>query len=286
MRYCFVILHYMAPGVTRCCIYSLLNAFRSKDYAIVVVDNGSPDGSGEVLKQECAQFPNVSFVMLKENVGFARGNNAGYSYALEKYAPDFVIVMNNDVLIPDGSFLDKISEEYAREPFAVLGPDIFCPVEDRHQSPTRLAPMTLEEAQTLRNKISSKLRHFWYSYTTWTIKLALWLKKSPARTEQDPMHPHEGCVLQGACYIFSRDFISARETAFNPSTFLYLEEDILELECRRQGLKMRYTPALKAIHLEDASTRAAFGSVYRRSKMKCARMVESLDVFIGMLKDE
>lgn len=286
MRYSFVILHYMAPGVTRCCVYSILNAFRNADVSIVVVDNASPDGSGAVLKQEFAQIGKVHFVMLEENAGFARGNNAGYRFAVENLGPDFVIVLNNDVIVADLGFLDKIAAQYESSPFAVLGPDIYFPLGDRHQSPTRLAPMTLEEAESLKKKIERKMRHFFYHYTTWNIKLALWLKKVPAPVDQDSSNPHEGCVLQGACYIFSRDFIAKRQNAFNPATFLYLEEDILELECRRQGLKMRYSPELKVMHLEDASTRAAFSSEYRRYRMKGQRMLESLGIFIDMLRNE
>lgn len=286
MRYCFVILHYMAHGASRCCLDALIRVLPGADSSIVIVDNGSPDGSGAQLQEEFAGNPRVSFVTLKENVGFARGNNEGYRYAKEHFDPDFIIMMNNDILITDPAFLDKISAEYEANPFAVLGPDIFVPLQDRHQNPARLQPMTKDEAMAIRKKYARKNRHFFYNYTTWNLKLAFWLDKYPIPADQGSADPHDGCVLHGACYIFSRDFIAKREHAFNPATFLYMEEDILQLECSRAGLKMHYSPALQVTHLEDASTRAAYGSVYKRTKFKCAKLVESLDIFIGMLGGE
>lgn len=286
MRYCFVILHYMAHGVTRCCLDALLRVLPGGDSSIVIVDNGSPDGSGVQLQKEYAGNKKISFVMLKENIGFARGNNEGYKFARDHFDPDFIICMNNDILISDPGFLDKIAAEYAADPFAVLGPDIFVPLRDWHQNPARLQPMSLEEAEAIRKKYARKNRHFFYNYLTWNLKLAFWIERYPAPEDHDSAHPHGDCVLQGACYIFSRDFISARQLAFNPATFLFFEEDILQLECARAGLKMRYTPALQVTHLEDASTRAAYGSVYQRTRMKSRKMVESLDVFIQELSGE
>lgn len=286
MRYCFVILHYMAHGVTRCCLDALLRVLPGEESSIIIVDNGSPDGSGVHLQKEYADNPKISFVMLKENIGFARGNNEGYKFAKDHFDPDFIICMNNDILLSDPTFLEKIAAEYEANPFAVLGPDIFVPLSDNHQSPSRLQPMTKEEALAIRKKYARKNRHFLYNYITWNLKLAFWIEKYPVPVDHDSANPHEDCVLQGACYIFSRDFISARQLAFNPATFLYFEEDILQLECARAGLKMRYSPALQVTHLEDASTRAAYGSVYHRTKMKSQKMVESLDIFLKMLDGE
>ncbi len=286
MRYCFVILHYMAHGVTRCCLDALLSVLPGTESSIVIVDNGSPDDSGTKLREEYAGNPRLSFLILKENMGFAKGNNEGYRYAMEHFDPDFIIMMNNDILITDPCFIEKISAEYEANPFAVLGPDIFVPLLDRHQNPARLQPMSKEEAVAIRKKYACKNRHFFYNYATWNLKLAFRINKYPLPVDHDSANPHDDCVLHGACYIFSRDFTAARSVAFNPATFLYMEEDILQLECVRGGLKMRYSPALQVIHLEDASTRAAYGSVYKRTKFKCAKLVESLDIFIGMLDGE
>lgn len=286
MRFSFVILHYLAPDVTQECIGRILSLFRDEQVSVVVVDNASPDGSGEQLRRLYADCPSVVLLTASSNLGFARGNNLGYRYAVDNLSPDFVVVMNNDVMLDDEGFLRKIEAEYASEPFSVLGPDIFAPSASVHQNPIRLSGMTLGQARALRMKMALKNRFFAYQYFTWKIKLLLGLASEKTPDSVFHQEGHEDCVLHGACYIFSKDFIKAREHAFNPDTFLYTEEDILHYECMKAGLTMRYTPHLAVRHLEDVSTNRAFRSGYKRSKMKYARLVQSLDVLIRLMEED
>jgi GT2 family glycosyltransferase len=65
---------------------------------VLVVDNGSPDGSGEVLARHLAPD---EFVQLARNIGYTGGNNAGIRLALERGA-HHVLVLNPDVRLgPD-----------------------------------------------------------------------------------------------------------------------------------------------------------------------------------------
>ncbi len=64
----------------------------------ICVDNGSTDGSDERVAE---QFPDVELLRLGENRGFAGGNNAGIRRALERGA-DWVLLLNNDAVAPDG----------------------------------------------------------------------------------------------------------------------------------------------------------------------------------------
>ena len=70
------------------CLRSLaLQTFR--DFEVIVVDNGSTDGSAAFLK---SVHPWVRLVELPENRGFAGGNNAGYAVA----AGEYLVTLNND----------------------------------------------------------------------------------------------------------------------------------------------------------------------------------------------
>lgn len=42
-----------------------------------------------------------------ENAGFARGNNVAYQFAKEKYKPDFMVIMNNDIEIETEEFENR-----------------------------------------------------------------------------------------------------------------------------------------------------------------------------------
>jgi len=67
---------------------------------VIVVDNGSRDGTAEVVRGE---FPEVTLVELPDNVGFGRAVNAG----VRAGEGEAIVVLNNDVLVAPG-FVDAI----------------------------------------------------------------------------------------------------------------------------------------------------------------------------------
>ena len=90
---CFVILHYQAEQETVNCINNIKEKVQSAK-KIVVVDNASPNGSGEYLQKRYDSDSEVEIVLLDKNLGFAKGNNR----VLEKHLNDFSysILLNND----------------------------------------------------------------------------------------------------------------------------------------------------------------------------------------------
>jgi GT2 family glycosyltransferase len=66
-----------------------------KNLEIIVVDNGSKDGTIEYLKKN---HPKVKIVANKTNLGFAGGNNAG----LKKVTGDYILLLNNDTKVTKG----------------------------------------------------------------------------------------------------------------------------------------------------------------------------------------
>jgi len=80
---------------------------------VVVVDNGSTDGTLEAVR---AQFPDVVAVRSDENLGFAEGNNVGLRAALEADA-DYVLLLNNDT-IADEALIEALVDEARRRPDA------------------------------------------------------------------------------------------------------------------------------------------------------------------------
>src|SRR5205809_485096 len=88
--------------------------------SVVVIDNGSMDGSPERIKRE---FPYVRMIKNHENLGFTEGNNIGIKYALT-HGADFVLLLNNDTVV-DKAFLSELISVARREPAAgILGPKI------------------------------------------------------------------------------------------------------------------------------------------------------------------
>ena len=80
----FVILHYNVPETTRQCVASVRALKCRVIKKIVIVDNGSPDGSGRILAADYAKDPDITVILTEKNLGFAKGNNVGYQYAREQ----------------------------------------------------------------------------------------------------------------------------------------------------------------------------------------------------------
>lgn len=288
-KFGFVILHYMAFDMTVKCVSNLLQRFGKYNIEIVIVDNASNNGSGSKLEEKYVSEEMVTVLLNKKNDGFAKGNNLGYKYLVENNCPDYIVVMNNDVLIEQDDFLYLIDKTYLKERFAVLGPDIYCPAKNKHQNPAHIRGFSIEEVGALYNKINGYSLHPAYHY----YKHAT-LGKIKRRVMGDKQHREQiewekaqvNVVLHGACYVFSQDFITRREYCFNPGTFLYMEEDILHYECMRKGLKMIYSPALKVKHLEDVSTNASTKSEYKKFIMKNSEMEKSIKIMLKIMREE
>jgi len=66
-----------------------------RDFEVIVVDNGSTDRSLALLREE---FPWVKAISLRENEGFARGNNIGFMASFAEY----IATLNNDTIAHKG----------------------------------------------------------------------------------------------------------------------------------------------------------------------------------------
>ena len=88
---------------------------------VMVLDNGSNDGSPEAIR---AQFPAVQVVPLAENLGYAGNNNVGIKLAVAQGA-DWVFVLNEDTLV-EPECLTHLIEAAERDPrLGVLGPMVY-----------------------------------------------------------------------------------------------------------------------------------------------------------------
>lgn len=108
-----------------------LESLKRLEYAewkVIVLDNGSTDGSVKWIR---GRFPEVEIMELGENLGFAKGNNAGIRAALNRGA-EFVWVLNNDTTV-DPKALRAMVEKAETDPnIGAVGSAIYS-MQDRQR---------------------------------------------------------------------------------------------------------------------------------------------------------
>jgi len=106
MNLSIIIVSYNTKEFLKKCLESIKNANSKFNYEIIVVDNDSSDSSLEMLEKE---FPDISLIKNKENLGFSRANNQGVKKAKGKYLlflnPD--TVLNKDTLPTLMKFMER-----------------------------------------------------------------------------------------------------------------------------------------------------------------------------------
>ena len=106
-----VVVNYNGCELTCACLASL----EEVDYPhlrVLVVDNGSTDGSVEVLRQ---RFPGVILLASERNLGFAGGNNLALRHQAVREA-DYVLLLNNDTEV-DRRFLREMIDAVQNRPW-------------------------------------------------------------------------------------------------------------------------------------------------------------------------
>lgn len=118
-RVTVIVLNWNGKEDTLECLGSLVRS-EYPSHRIIVVDNGSTDGSAEVFR---AQYPSVGLVELPANVGFAAGNNRGIEAALREDT-DVVFLLNNDTTVAPDCLANLAQAARELPPGSVLGPKI------------------------------------------------------------------------------------------------------------------------------------------------------------------
>src|ERR1700687_3161007 len=99
-----VILNWNGLTDTLACLASL-RRLQYTAHRVVVVENGSTDGSIDAIRRDSAN-DGIEIIDAKSNLGYAGGNNLGIRHALERGA-DFILVLNNDTTA-DPMLLDEL----------------------------------------------------------------------------------------------------------------------------------------------------------------------------------
>lgn len=113
-----VMLCYNNLDFTKACLNSLSLHSGYQNLEIVVVDNGSTDGTPDYLRQYAVGRTDVKLVLNDSNLGFAAGNNAGLAVA----GGDYLVVLNNDTYVTPGWIAPLVRHLRRDKSLGLVGP--------------------------------------------------------------------------------------------------------------------------------------------------------------------
>ncbi len=105
-----IIVTYNTKEMTLACLQSLYERTEGLNFEVVVVDNGSTDGSAEPLSKMESKYKNFKLIRSSTNLGFGAGNNLGAKAA----KGDYLLLLNTDTLFTKNILphcLDKVRKD-------------------------------------------------------------------------------------------------------------------------------------------------------------------------------
>jgi GT2 family glycosyltransferase len=215
------------------CLQSLYQGGLRSSFDVVVVDNGSTDGSQAMLQEK---YPEVLIIENDHNVGLGKASNQGIEATNGRY----VLLLNNDTLV-NGPSLDMLVEFLDAHPEAgAVGGKLLNP-DGSFQS-------GYADFSTLREEflISTHLGELlWPGY---------------------PSHFHESEIksvgwLSSACLLVRRAALD-KIGLLDESYFIYGDEADLQYRLNKAGWKVYFLPSSTIIHYGGRSM-----DRWRRRKM-------------------
>jgi GT2 family glycosyltransferase len=204
-------------GLTRQCLESIRAGTGLGDYEIIVVDNGSSDGTPDFLREQQAAG-HLNAILNPENLGFARASNQGARAAAGKY----LVFLNNDTVVTSGWLRELCRCAGEDDRIAAVGAKLLFPDE------------SVQHAGAVFNA-NKKIYHIYKNLH----------KDHPAVNKR-----REFQVLTAACLLVKKEAFQA--VGFFDEHYHNGYEDVdLCLKLGHSGYRLIYEPRAQVYHLES-----------------------------------
>jgi len=113
MAISIIIVNYKTPALVVDCLRTVFTGQQTLPMEVIVVDNASGDNSQAIVT---TAFPQVKWISLSYNAGFARANNEG----IRQSAGDVVLLLNSDTLNVDNA-IENSYRQFIASPYVACG---------------------------------------------------------------------------------------------------------------------------------------------------------------------
>jgi len=247
MSLSIIIVNWNTLALLRKCLDSLKFEIRNLklEIEVIVVDNGSTDGSQEIAKEF-----KVKLIENKENLGFAKAVNQG----IKGSSSEVFLLLNSDTQVKSNA-LEKLIEFEMQVRPAVIGARMLNP------------DLTVQGSCFYFPTIKRAVSEFWLGGKNYFSKYA------PVQSEPVGVE-----AVSGGAMAISRGVID-KVGLFDERFFMYFEDLDYCRRAGKAGIKVYYLPEAQIIHEHGAS-----GKDLVDSKDQWKRLIPSSKIYFGWLK--
>lgn len=222
MQIGIIILNWNGQHNTFRCLESLEGARNSEIQThTIVIDNGSSVDPGTELER---RFPEVDYVRLDKNIGFAAGCNLGARRALASGA-DFVLFLNNDTVVQSNLLSSLIQSFTINQNLGLVSP-------------------------LIRTTSNSAVIEFAGGYLNYALG-----RFKPSQLEAEETVLRKCDYASGCCLLINRKAVD-EVGLFDEKFFAYFEDTDLSIRAAKKGFTVACRVDTSIAHIGSATTRS------------------------------
>lgn len=226
-----VIVSWNAAPFLKTCLESVRCEGGGTPCETIVVDNGSWDDTGEMLRDS---FPDVLVIRNPTNLGFVKGCNQGLRKILNEGTSRFVVLVNSDVVVRDGALNRLAGFLEAHPEAAAAAPALILPNGELQPGPAGFRPTALSAAV-----------YYSFLYKAWPgTRRTLFIDPGAAAREGRALRVD---WLSGACLMVRREAVEAAGL-MDEDYFLYADDIEWGVRMTDRGLNLYYLPGVGVEH--------------------------------------
>jgi N-acetylglucosaminyl-diphospho-decaprenol L-rhamnosyltransferase len=231
------------------------------DLEIIVVDNGSKDGTPEMIQ---ANFPRVRLIANDYNAGFTRGNNQGIRVA----CGEFILLLNPDTEIKKGALQQMVAYLKGHPDVGLVGPQLLNPDRTIQSSRRRFPTIPIL-----------------FLESTWLQPLASGQALAQYYAEERSDDEVQSVDWVTGAAMMTRQSVIESVGVLDESFFMYSEELDWCRRIKEAGWDIVYLPEAKIIHYEGKSSEQVVPArhiYFQSSKVHYARKYYGSGVAVAL----
>ena len=255
-----LIVNWNTRGLVLECLASLPKDASGPSYEVVVVDNGSVDGSGDALSRQTG----ITLIRNERNLGYAAAVNQAYRHS----SGEFVLLLNSDVdLTPTA--LSSLTDFLQDNPSAAAVGPLYLNLDGSPQPFHFRFPtfkMTLANGGAVASRLlpgsKRRLRHY-------------------RMLDDDFSQPRPVPQPSASCLLLRRSCLP-EDHVFDERYPIFFNDVQLARSFADRGLTLWVTPAAKVVHHSHASTRKLGAAGKRQYLGSLIRMLEETEPSVNV----